>query len=52
LSHCSNQSIDAAEQVKLMLRTDELATLVLAVRAIGLPGFAERLEAILRQAAP
>jgi hypothetical protein len=52
LPHSTDQSNDAAEQVQLMLKPHELATIVLAVRAIGLHGFAERLEAILRRAAP
>jgi hypothetical protein len=51
LPHSSDQSNDAADQVQLMLKPHELATIVLAVRAIGLHGFAERLEAILRRAA-
>jgi hypothetical protein len=45
LSDSSDQSNDAAEQVQLCLKPNELATIILAVRAIGLPGFAERLEA-------
>jgi hypothetical protein len=35
-----------------MRKPHELATIVLAVRAIGLHGFAERLDTILCQAAP
>jgi hypothetical protein len=50
LADSSAQSNDSAEQVQLVLRPAELATIVLAVRAIGLHGFAARLEAILRRA--
>jgi hypothetical protein len=50
LADSSDQSNGSAEQVQLVLRPAELATIVLAVRAIGLHGFAARLEAILRRA--
>ena len=37
------------DRVHLMLKPDELATIVIALRAIGLHGFADRLDKVLRQ---
>ncbi len=39
-------------QVHLVLNPDELATIVIALHAIELHGFAERLDTILRQIEP
>jgi hypothetical protein len=41
-----------SDQVHLVLSFDELATIVTALRACGLDGFAERLDAVRRQVAP
>jgi hypothetical protein len=35
-----------------VLNPDELATIVMALRAIKLHGFAQRLDTVLRQVAP
>jgi hypothetical protein len=51
-SPSSDQSNVESDQVHLVLKLEELATIVTAVRAIGLDGFAERLDAILRQIKP
>ena len=40
------------DQIHLVLNPDELATIVIALRAIELHGFADRLDAVLRQTAP
>jgi len=37
------------DQIPLMLSRDELTTIVMALRAIELYGFAERLDTMLRQ---
>lgn len=39
-------------QIHLVLNPDELATIVMALRAIELHGFAQRLDTVLRQVAP
>jgi hypothetical protein len=50
--HSSDQPNVVPDQIHLALNLDELATIVMALRASGLHGFADRLDAVLRQAAP
>jgi hypothetical protein len=48
----SNWADDVPDQIHLVLTPDEFATIVIALRAIELHGFADRLDAVLRQIAP
>ncbi len=50
--HSSDQPNVVPGQIHLVLNPDELATIVMALRAIELHGFAQRLDTVLRQVAP
>jgi hypothetical protein len=52
LSESSDQPNVEPDQIHLVLKFDELATIVTALRTVGLHRFGERLDAILRRAAP
>jgi hypothetical protein len=49
---CSDQPDGGRDEIHLVLNHHELASIIMALRAIELHGFAERLDAVLREAAP